>query len=1255
MTPRSFLSTFSRYCLGLIGLAVLFWCPFSYAQYNDLFEVEEILVQKLGQMGMGQYQQVHLKMLKRDFSTSREDLQFLEANLKRTKKERVQALMAIPKSSKRYSDVLWALAQISKKPENKVRFYGELRDILKKKAAGKKKLRRSEEQQLRQMGLLLLNAKIEAGESVEEALVEDLVQDKRGRIFWKAKVKLMQADKIKERGGKMVSVPQKEDPKKKKEKKGKNKKKNDSKKSAPAKMYDYQLLARKALKELTEGELPWVPDYWGAMGAVEEAHAHLLLDNPKEALNSLKRVWNPGTLKQIERKMQEGGANVSAQSPMAAANFYLAQIREKQGQRGKKEDRKKNLAMAINLYWKVRSDYDESPYARQSITRFEALRKKFEKDFGIEIDPPKESPKKIMDAAIAFYRDEDWKKAYAKFMQAALRDLRGSQTADALFFATACLYKEDRFYDAMAVADFMAEVQPKAQRTHDMLYKTAGLAWNAGNAVKKDNPSRAEFLQNGAMRLFMKLAELAPNHPGSAAAMYRLAEAKWREADLARRKKDEIKKQKKDQRVVDEAVRQMQQTYLAAVPFYEVLTRNYGTTRYGALAFNKLGWIYYIAEEPLKAAENFLEYCALAPDGDANKLKSKFIAADQLYRTNQVDEARKHFAEILAWIEKGVYKKKHAKVAGTHRSALAMIPWCSDKQATTYFDKAEALAEEAKELELTAERIKLEAQKAWKAKEEADNPPEDGKEDEDGAGEEEAPEADKAGTEPPDADEDGIEDAGKPEDGDDDDAEDEDAEDDDAEDEDADAADEDALELPGDFGLSYLTFIELQVNLVTDLEKETEFVGVEGNEIILKHGPDLITGLNGKGLEVSKINDETYMWKLTPIACYRNGKLLGIYDFKTEALLEAKPGQAPAEIKLDPQALPTPMQVALQAQRVRAQAKAKRAEANKLRNEGTKLQNVALKGLKEFLKEYPKDKIYAPGSLLKVGVIYLTRKEYDEAQKWLDKLWSQFPNSNAAQSAKFILFEVFIRTGEQEKAEKIAKELAAKTDELPFGNLAFIAFKLFGENDRGEVTCMEPKLAAIALSEILRRADTNSPDRAKAQRLRGKAMLRQAETSFLLKEYETAIKQANELLRIDPKTPYFFDLWTIKGRAYRKQKKYEESLRQFDKILTLIDKRKYVFDYYRAVVGSGYTLLEMPDKQSVQRALFRFQQVVEFADPKNEELDLVIQRAYVGLIKSYALLGKSTEAAGAQSKFRLRYPRSPFRSDIAQLPAAKFR
>ena len=335
--------------------------------------------------------------------------------------------------------------------------------------------------------------------------------------------------------------------------------------------------------------------------------------------------------------------------------------------------------------------------------------------------------------------------------------------------------------------------------------------------------------------------------------------------------------------------------------------------------------------------------------------------------------------------------------------------------------------------------------------------------------------------------------------------------------------------------------------------------------------------------------------------------------------------------------------LALRATAKRRQAAALRMEAELLRAEAHKLQGQAIIGLKEYLKNHPQDPVYAAHCLLRLGTIYLKRSEYDEADRWFDRLRKEYPKSPLVKVLESVPSRGLMKVSD---AEALAERMIAEITDMPFKCVAFLASSLFGDNERGEPSCLNPKLAMSGLNEVIRRAgDDAHPDQKQAAAMLTEAEFGKAQLHYISGSFEKCVKQCDLLLKNNPGRVTRFRLLVLKAKAYRDNGKVKESLKCFEE--AFIDGSKPRYDYSDAVVESGFTLMLLDTKESAQRAYFRFSEIVDSArDTDDSKVHLAVQRAYLGLIRCGVRLDMQKEADKHRASFMKKYPKSPFMEDL---------
>ena len=119
--------------------------------------------------------------------------------------------------------------------------------------------------------------------------------------------------------------------------------------------------------------------------------------------------------------------------------------------------------------------------------------------------------------------------------------------------------------------------------------------------------------------------------------------------------------------------------------------------------------------------------------------------------------------------------------------------------------------------------------------------------------------------------------------------------------------------LPLDYGLLFLTKIDGRVNLTATKEFQGVVFSIKQgrNETLIK-GRDAVTGMRGRGLNIEQKSTGgpgtrrggairlTFFWEPEPFTCYRDGKLIGIWDPNVQKLRKANPGEASSLLRVLP-------------------------------------------------------------------------------------------------------------------------------------------------------------------------------------------------------------------------------------------------------------------------------------------------------------------------------------------------------------------
>lgn len=637
----------------MLVLCLIVFAPGLQAQYMDNFKYERRLARKLISMRipMKDFAAYQIELMAKAFANDSDGVNLLYAELYIAKKQRKKAvgyLAKIKKGSSRYPDACRMRAKYATSPQEKAQAYKEYFSTLR-------------------------------GAPQDPDEIPDFVND----VLLYNKI-LLQQNKTREAARVMEWL-----------------KKLPKKSQINPHMLTY-LSARSALdsidKEIANGDtaaahaqeiqkafkdlqnLTWNMDYVASLAYGEMAHALVLQGKPDEALKTLNTAAS--FLQSMEQAIKKSTRSL-VHSPLATAYFYIAAsyyLKARAIRRKDREAAKDFLIKAINKYYKVATIYKGCALELPAMAKVSLIKEVLEKKFDTKVDFGKgEEQRANYKAGVALYQSRDFARAADKFMQAAAVDLKGQIAPDALKFAAVCMYKTKQFLAAMAVTDFLADWWPHADDTHTALFNL-GVTLAKEARKKPKNSPEALSLREDSNIVFRRFVTVAPRHPKAAWAAYRVAEYEYAQATAIRKEKQKMAKKGVPVAKLNKKITEMRQAYLRAVPIYNVLTQNYGSTDQGAKAYYKLGWIYHIVGDDEKSADNFLNYCASEERPVEEKVEAKFFAADHLMRSGNVDDAIDNFKELLQWGGKDSPYPKNAKTKRYEENAEGLLAWCYDQQ-----------------------------------------------------------------------------------------------------------------------------------------------------------------------------------------------------------------------------------------------------------------------------------------------------------------------------------------------------------------------------------------------------------------------------------------------------------------------------------------------------------------------------------------------------------------------------------------------
>jgi tetratricopeptide (TPR) repeat protein len=471
----------------------------------------------------------------------------------------------------------------------------------------------------------------------------------------------------------------------------------------------------KAKKDL-EGLLWAGADSVAALTYAELAHALVLLGQEDKAIKTVNDATK--LLTQVEELFikELGKAGGRASSPVPTALFYVgeAYMSKARKQKGNKEVAIDNLTKAIQSFYRVASEYQQAQISNRASARVTLVKEVLEKKYDKKIDIGASAEQAmILDSAKQAYMAKDFKKAGDLFLKASTANLRGPAVSESLKFSVVSLYRQERFLEAIAIGDFMYDWYRKSPDTSSALYNLGVTLYKASKEAKGQE-KKDELLHYSNM-MFSRFVRSAPTDSKTPKVALRCADYQYNQGIKARDKKNKIKDGGGSVADVNAAIETMRETFMEAVPLYEILTQHFGSTAEAVKAYNKLGWIYHIVDDKVRSAENFLEFVNLTEQPTDEKAQAKFFAAERYMRAEQYPQAIGHFTELLTWLGKdGPFKKPLSDQTRKYRnSAEGMVLWSYDLQRQGMNKEIEGLKELIANLEKgdTAEPEKKEEEK----------------------------------------------------------------------------------------------------------------------------------------------------------------------------------------------------------------------------------------------------------------------------------------------------------------------------------------------------------------------------------------------------------------------------------------------------------------------------------------------------------------------------------------------------------------
>ncbi|MEM2914894.1 MAG: tetratricopeptide repeat protein [Candidatus Bathyarchaeia archaeon] len=840
--------------------------------------------------------------------------------------------------------------------------------------------------------------------------------------------------------------------------------------------------------------------------------------------------------------------------------------------------------------------------------------------------------------ATELFQQNKFEEAAKKFEE-AVSDKSGKtgdeRDLEALYYATIAWCRANQFQRAADVAKRVVQIFPREMRAWDTVYNTGALALRFYTENRAQQPEQAEKAMTIGNELFLFLVEKNPTYPKAVNAVWQIAEGHWRDAsNLSQEKKklaQQLEQAQKDQQ--EKILNQIKKIddeitlkYQEAIKIYELILKNYATSSYANVALYRLGWIQHLFRNREKAIEYFQQFVQKEGKVNSDVLDAMYLIGDSWFRLKRHDEAINQLQKVKDVLEKNQYvlpedekaaANAKSKIDRITKSTYTLLAWCYQDKGDSLLEQAESYRDQLNEIQDLIAQYRTSIEGAKDDNELLSLPP--------------IP----TGTPPVVSD--------RVEEG----------------------------KLPDDFIFrSFLERAGLSVDLTMELPLMSE-IHIRQGKVIIGWGPDVITSEDGTGFTVT-VKGDRLLWDSVPVACYRRGKLLGIFDTVSRSFNSPKPEQqVPTAIEW-PESFPPKIPVfaaRIYLALLNARFRRVQQEVEKVRMEGMKWQQQALDQLIGFVKnpQYASDPHYAPRCLLLISSNYINRGEWEKASEYLNTLQKKFPQSEESQRAPIQLFRVLLEASkkaadpqkEKELREQAMKQTAfLKSDvgKLSMNNLRYLAFGLFSLNENQEYTNPAPDVSMAALDELLRRmgSEKTEENREDLNRLKEKVLYYKIVALTLLKRETEALSFIDKILAENQKSAYLFRLYQLKAGIYLEQKKYDDALIAVANITTKADRNNYKAEFWQGILLAGRIYLAKNTKPDVQKALLSFQNVVEYVDPKDEELQSIRESAYYYLAKCFALLGQREKAVEIQTRYLKEYPNGKWRKAIGNLPPSAF-
>ncbi|MCR4574032.1 MAG: tetratricopeptide repeat protein [Lentisphaeria bacterium] len=306
-----------------------------------------------------------------------------------------------------------------------------------------------------------------------------------------------------------------------------------------------------------------------------------------------------------------------------------------------------------------------------------------------------------LEQAQSLFAAKKYAEAAAIYMEALRLGRRSRKLPSLAVRLLICLGQLDRIAEGDAILSYLVDAFPDDKDTADAAFRFGGLLYE--RVKKENNPEIKAMQEDSYLRAWEQFVTIAPGHPKAPEVAYAVAQRLFNiAAELAKKANAEKNATRKNELKARTA-----EAYRAAIPSFRRLAEDFAAFDKGVLAWYKLGWIYYFIDDKPQAADAFLKYVELEESTDtdrlAYKLEAKFRAAEQLLFGENPEEALPLFQDIdRDTAEDGPLNLHDAKTASVREQAAAFLPMTYDFSAEKLRPQLDEAAVERRKIQAKA-------------------------------------------------------------------------------------------------------------------------------------------------------------------------------------------------------------------------------------------------------------------------------------------------------------------------------------------------------------------------------------------------------------------------------------------------------------------------------------------------------------------------------------------------------------------------